>query len=65
MTASTRPTHAAPKEDCLRKRRYPSKRSAKWAARHIPGPTNVYQCPHCGGWHLARRRAGSLRVDGD
>jgi hypothetical protein len=61
MTTSTSATHSSPLEDCQRKFRYLSKRSAKLAARHIQGATNVYECPHLNAdgsthWHISRRR---------
>lgn len=61
MTVSTAITHDSPIEDCKRKRRYTTKRSAKLAVRHQRGVMNVYECPHpnpdgSSHWHAARRR---------
>lgn len=61
--ASVAPTHDSPIEDCRRKRRYTTKRSAKLAAKGLPGEVNVYECPHPNPdgspgthWHCTRRR---------
>lgn len=62
MSSSVRPTIYDPniERSCTRKRRYSSKRAAKAEARSLSrspyGPNvAIYACPHCGGWHLARR----------
>lgn len=45
---------------CDRKRQFMSEQAAKTRAGQIRasgGPDfRVYQCPHCNGWHLAKRK---------
>lgn len=65
---STVATHDSPREVCQSKSHYPSKKSAKLAAKRFRGPTNVYECPHLdpdGGthWHITRRKPGP-RLEG-
>ena len=67
MTVSTAVTHTSPIEDCKRKRRYSTKRSAKLSARTMQGKVNVYECPHLNAdgtshWHVARRRPAPLHA---
>jgi len=45
---------------CTRKRVYTTKAQAKQAKQAMAAkaqrPFTIYQCPHCGWWHLATRR---------
>jgi hypothetical protein len=68
MRASVRPTFHDYDEQraCKRKRRYTSKRSAKFEAKrlstsHFGAPVAIYECEYCGGWHLSHRQSKQER----
>lgn len=55
-----------PRDACLRKKRYPTKREARAACVHLRSTSAAprgetacaFCCPVCGGWHVGRNRRG-------
>jgi len=57
----------SPQSQCVGKRRYPDKRTAKTVNRisvaHGGDPLKPYRCIHCGGWHLGHHVRGAYETE--